>query len=48
MTKVICYLEECIYNKDTTCTKDTITLYEDHYCIGGGCDDGYELSPEEE
>jgi hypothetical protein len=46
MTTVNCYLEECIYCKDNICTKDTITLAEEHYGIGG-CDDGWEF-PEEE
>ena len=47
MTTVSCLLEKCIYNKDAICTKDTITLSDDHYCIGG-CDDGWEFPPEEE
>ena len=46
MTTVNCYLEECIYCKDNICTKDTITLAEEHYGIGG-CDDGWEF-PEED
>ena len=47
VTTVSCLLEKCIYNKDAICTKDTITLSDDHYCIGG-CDDGWEFPPEEE
>ena len=47
MTTVSCLLEKCIYNKDTICTKDTISLSDEHYCIGG-CDEGWEFPPEEE
>ena len=47
MTTVNCLLEKCIYNKDTICTKDEITLSDDHYCIGG-CDEGWKFPPEEE
>lgn len=47
MTKVTCYLEECVHNKDCICTKDEITLDSEHYCVGG-CDDGWEIPEEEE
>ena len=47
MTKVNCFLEECIFNKDCECTRDEITLDEDHMCIGG-CDDGWVFEEEEE
>lgn len=47
MTTVSCLLETCIYNRDTICTKDTITLSDDHYCTGG-CDEGWEFPPEED
>lgn len=35
MTKVNCYLEECVHNKDMVCTKDEILLDSEHYCMGG-------------
>ena len=47
MTTVYCFLEECIHCKNNTCTKDTITLDDEHYCIDG-CDEGWEFPPEEE
>lgn len=47
MTKVNCYLEECVHNKDCVCTKDAIELDSEHYCIGG-CDVGWEIPEEEE
>lgn len=47
MTMVNCLLEQCVHNKDTVCAKDTITLSDDHYCIGG-CDEGWEFPPEDE
>lgn len=47
MTKVNCFLEKCVYCKDYTCTRDEITLDDEHSCIGG-CDDGWELNEAEE
>ena len=47
MTQINCLLEKCIWNKDTICTKDVITLDEEHYCIGG-CDEGWEFTEEED
>lgn len=47
MAKVNCLLEECIYNIETICTKDEITLYDEHPCCGG-CDDGWEFANEED
>ena len=43
MTKINCYLDKCIYcNDDYICTKDEITLDEEHMCYGG-CDSGWEF-----
>lgn len=47
MTVVNCFLEKCTYNKDNVCTKDTIMLDDEYFCIGG-CDDGWEFPPEED
>ena len=47
MTVVNCFLDKCVHNKDNVCTRDTIMLDDEHYCIGG-CDDGWEFPPEEE
>lgn len=47
MAKVNCLLEECIYNIETICTKDEITLSDEHSCCGG-CDDGWEFANEED
>ena len=42
MTNVICFMENCIYCKEEVCTRDEITIYEDHVC-DGGCDDGWDV-----
>ena len=47
-TIVNCYLHACKYldQEECVCTKDEITLEEEHYCEGG-CDDGWEFDEEE-
>ena len=46
-TIVCCELEECNYNKRGYCTREKIFLDANHYC-DGGCDEGWEIEPEEE
>ena len=40
MTKVICWQEDCLCNKDGLCTAEEIELYDEHSC-DGGCDAGW-------
>ena len=40
MTKVICWQEDCHFNKDGFCAREKIELYDEHSC-DGGCDDGW-------
>jgi len=49
MTKINCFLDKCIYCKDYVCTKDEITLDEEHMCYGG-CDEGwaFQKDPDED
>ena len=47
MTQVHCRLTECIYNEDYECTREEISLYNDHLGYGG-CDNGCTFEGEEE
>lgn len=47
MTKVTCFLEECIHNKNQICGRDSIILDKEHDCEGG-CDYGWSIPEEEE
>lgn len=46
-TVVNCLLDKCEYNRDCFCTREEITLSEEHYCIGG-CDDGWKIKEEDD
>lgn len=46
-TVVNCLLDKCDYNQDCICTREEITLSEEHYCVGG-CDDGWKIKEEDD
>lgn len=46
-TTVFCLLDKCDYNQNCICTREEITLGEEHSCVGG-CDDGWKIKEEDD